>query len=131
PRAELRAGPGHEHGLARLDDARRGQRGAGLVADLDLVAALPPAGDVGDDPPGQAWRGLADSHGLPVMLEGGGFDTQEGCGGHEVSCSSAQPLMAPAVMPETILRLKKMKTSSGGIVISAASMNSRFHCELY
>ena len=38
-----------------------------------------------------------------------------------------QPLTAPLVMPATICRLKKMYMTSGGIVISRMSMNSRFH----
>ena len=41
-----------------------------------------------------------------------------------------QPLTAPAVMPATIWRLKKMKTISGGMVTSRMFMKSRFICVL-
>ncbi len=43
----------------------------------------------------------------------------------------AQPLTAPAVMPETIWRWKKMNMMSGGIVMNSTSANSRFHCVLH
>ncbi len=39
----------------------------------------------------------------------------------------AHPLIAPAVSPATILRLKNMNMISGGMVMSRTSMNSRFH----
>ena len=41
----------------------------------------------------------------------------------------AYPFTAPAVMPATIWRLKKMNTISGGIVTSRMFMNSRLNCD--
>ena len=38
-----------------------------------------------------------------------------------------QPFTAPAVMPATIFRLKKMNMISGGMVISTMFMNSRLY----
>ena len=48
------------------------------------------------------------------------------------SCSApqAQPLTAPAVMPDTIFRLKKMNMISGGTVTSTMFMKSRLYCVL-
>ena len=44
-----------------------------------------------------------------------------------LSWRSGQPLTAPLVRPATICRLKKMYMTSGGIVISRMSMNSRLY----
>ena len=40
-------------------------------------------------------------------------------------------MTAPDVMPATILRLKKMKRTSGGMVTSTMSMKSRLYWVLY
>jgi hypothetical protein len=49
-------------------------------------------------------------------------------GGHPRSLSSGdQPLTAPAVMPDTILRLKKMNRMSGGTVTRMMFMKSRLY----
>src|SRR6185369_590193 len=41
-----------------------------------------------------------------------------------------QPFTAPAVMPDTIWRWKKMNRMRGGMVMSNTSANSRFQREL-
>ena len=94
----------------------------GIEADLDVRGGLRSRGRC-IDLPGQADRVVVDADQAVRILR-----SKIGDGCHACP-SEGQPLTAPAVTPSTILRLKKMNISSGGMVMRRTSMNSRFHCE--
>ncbi len=115
-------GSGHLDLVPELGQARNGRLDLPRQAQVDLGPRRGPR--LGLDSAGQPrrWPNLQRRSRASVssghLLEGGG----RGPARHD------QPLTEPAVVPDTICRWKKMNRTSGGMVISSTSANSRFHC---
>ena len=132
-----RGTPGCENTLNRVPELPNAQLGTSMVNSARPLRTL--SARSAGRPPAPAPSLLSSRISSPVLrfacglLGRAGLHAQRsrpGTRSDDTTPAGGQPLTAPAVMPDTILRLKKMNMISGGIVTSTMSMKSRLYCVL-